>query len=134
MPAGSGPVCTTPITSGSITTVANALTITTAPFNTGAAPGVLINVYLTWTPSATQTVACRLFQTSTAGTQVGPAAGLLATGTGTTTTTTQYTFLDNSAFAQNASGAVYVIGFTASTGTGTVIYAFTELETTATLS
>jgi hypothetical protein len=134
MPAGSGPVCTTPITSGSITTGANSVTITTGPFNTGAASGMLINVYLTWTPSATQTIACKLFQTATTGTQVGPGAGLLATGTGTTTTTTQYTFLDNSAFAQNAAGAVYVVGFTGSTGTGTIIYAFVELETTSALS
>jgi hypothetical protein len=134
MPAGSGPAVTTPITTGTITTGANSITITTNPFSTGSAGGVLITVYLTWTPSATQTITCKCYQTATTGTQVAPTAGLIATGTGTTETTATFTFLDTSAFALNATGAVYVVGFTASTGTGPIAYAFTELETTAPLS
>ena len=125
-----GVQCTTPITSGSITTGANSITITTGLFSTGGAGGVVVRVVLHWTPSATQTIACKLYQGSgTSGTQVGPTAGLLSTGTGTTQADSVFLFTDVSAFAQNASNAVYTAGFTASTGTGTIIYAYVGLET-----
>ena len=121
---------TTPITSGSISTAGNNITITTGTFSTGGATGMLIRVVLHWTPSATQTMACKLYQGSgVSGTQVGPTAGLLATGTGTTQAGAVFVFTDVSAFAQNASGAVYTAGFTVNTGTGTIIYSHVDLET-----
>lgn len=133
MTAGSGPAVSAPVTSGSITTGANAVTVSSPVCNFNEALGVLVTVYLTWTPSATQTVACKLYQGSTSGTQVGPTAGLLITGTGTTETTTSFTFVDTSAYAQVQTAAQYVAGFTASTGTGTIAYAFVEVETIATI-
>jgi hypothetical protein len=131
MPAGSGPTISTPITSGSITTGANSVTVTSPTMNLNEQLGTLITVYLTWTPSATQTITCKLYQTATTGTQVNPSAGLIATATGTTETGSTFTFVDTSAFALTTQGAVYVAGFTASTGTGTVAYAFIEVETIA---
>lgn len=131
MPAGSGPAVSAPITSGSITTGANSVTVTSPGCNLNENLGVLVTVYLTWTPSATQTITCKLYQVATTGTQVNPSAGLIATGTGTTETSAQFTFQDTSAFAQATQGAVYVAGFTASTGTGTVAYAFIQVETIA---
>jgi hypothetical protein len=132
MSAGSGPYCSAPVTSGSITTTANAFTATSPVCNWNETLGVLITVTLFWTPSATQTITAKLYQVSTAGTQVGPAGGLIATGTGTTEQAATFTFQDTSAFAQGpTAGAVYVCGFTASTGTGTVNYVFVEIETMA---
>jgi hypothetical protein len=132
MAAGSGPYCSAPLTSGSITTTSNQFTATGPVCNFNTTLGVLITVQLYWTPSATQTITCKLYQVSTSGTQVGPSGGLVATGTGTTEQEASFVFQDTSAFAQGlTSGAVYVAGFTASTGTGTVDYLFIEIETMA---
>jgi|SRR5215469_7164831 len=133
MPAGSGPQATTPITSGSITTGANAVTITSNTFSTGGAIGILITVYLMGTPSATQTVTVALFQgTGTGGTAVTPSQ--VATFTGTTQSVETVTFIDTSAFARNNTGGTYTAGFTASTGTNTVAYAYIQLETLTVVS
>jgi hypothetical protein len=134
MPAGSGPAVSTPATSGSITSVSTNFTISTPVFNTNNNIGTLVTLNLTVTPSATQTITCKLFQTSATGTQVGPAAGLAETLTGTTQAQLTFAFVDTSAFAQNGTGQVYVATFAASTGTGTVAYAFSELETIAPVS
>jgi len=125
----SGPSQSTPVTSGSITTGANSQTVTSPACNTGAVAGLLITVALTGTPSATQTVTCKLYQGSTSGTQVAPTAGLLGTFTGTTEDTRLFQFVDTSAAAQNASGLVYVAGFATNTGTNTIAYAFIAVET-----
>lgn len=133
MPAGSGPQVTTPVTSGSITTAANSVTITSAAFSTGGAAGVMITVYLLGTPSATQTITVNVYQGSgTGGTQLSPAQVL--TFTGTTQAAECSVNIDTSAFAQNARGQVYTVGFTASTGTNTIAYAFVQLESIAPVS
>jgi hypothetical protein len=129
MPAGSGPYCSAPITSGSIT--GTAVTLTTPACNTNTSFGVMISVFLAWTPSATQTITCKLYQVSTSGTQVGPSAGLIATATGTTEASAMFQFQDTSAFANNTTGAVWVASLTANTGTGTVDYAFIQVQTMA---
>ncbi len=131
MPAGSGPSVSTPVTTGSITGTANAFTLTSPTCNFNELGGVLVTATLFWTPSATQTITAKLYQVSTSGTQVNPSAGLVATGTGTTGADATFTWVDTSAFAQATQGAVYVVGFTASTGTGTVVYGFIEVETIA---
>lgn len=132
MPAGSGPSVSAPVTAGSITTVANAFTIVSTVCNFNEAGGVLVTVTVFWTPSATQTLTCKLYQgNGVAGTQVGPAAGLTATGTGTTEQEATFTFVDTSAYAQQQQAAQYTAGLTVSTGTGAVAYAFTEIETIA---
>lgn len=122
---------TTPITSGSITSSTNNVTITSGAFSTGGATGVQIAVYLSCTPSATSVITAKLWQGSTAGsgTQVGPVAGLLATLTGTTQDTKSFVWVDTSAFAQNATNATYTVGFTGNTGTNTVVYAHMDIET-----
>lgn len=126
-----GVQATTPITSGSITSSTNNVTITSNGFSTGGATGVQIMVFLASTPSATSVVTAKLWQGATAGsgTQVGPAAGLLATFTGTTQDVKVFVWTDTSAFAQNASNAQYTVGFTGNTGTGTVVYAHIDIET-----
>lgn len=133
MPAGSGPQLTAPVTSGSITTVANTITITTNTFRTGSTQGILVTAYLTGTPSATQTVQAQCFQgTGVTGTQVGITQ--LVTFTGTTQDNAAYVFQDTSAFAQNNPGGTYTVGFTTNVGTNTINYAFIELETLAPVS
>jgi len=131
MASGSGPYCSAPVTSGSITTTANQFTLSSPVLNLNEELGVLVTVQLCWTPSATQTITVKLYQGSVSGTQVGPSGGLVVTGTGTTEQQASFAFVDNSAYAQNQAGAQYVAGFTASTGTGTVDYAFVEIETMA---
>ena|SRR5215469_452132 len=133
MPAG--PDSSAPITSGSITTGANSVTMTSPLFSTGSAKGMLITVLLSGTPSATQTITAKLYQgNGTSGTQVNPSAGTVATFTGTTSDTKLYQWIDTSAFAQNASAAQYTVGFTGNTGTNTILYAAIELETLSPVS
>jgi hypothetical protein len=133
MTAGSGPYCSAPLTSGSITTTSNAFTATSPVCNFNNNMGVLVTVVLYWTPSATQAVTVKLYQgNGVAGTQVGPSGGLVATGTGTTEQEASFQFVDTSAYAQGPTpGGQYTAGFTASTGTGTVAYLFVEIETMA---
>lgn len=135
MPAGSGPFVSAPATSGSITTTTNQFTLASPNGSWLTELGLLITVELFWTPSATQTIACRLFQGSgVGGAQVGPAGGLIATGTGTTEQEASFIFVDTSAYALGLTQqGSYTAAFTASTGTGTVNYAFVELETIAPL-
>lgn len=134
MPAGSGPSVSVPVTTGSITTTANAFTLASPAGSWLTELGLLITVSLFWTPSATQTITCKLYQGSgVGGTQVGPAAGLVATGTGTTEQEGTFSFVDTSAYALAQQAGLYTAGFTASTGTGAVAYAFVELETIAPL-
>lgn len=134
MPAGSGPYVSAPVTSGSITATVNAFTLASPVGNWLTELGILITVTLFWTPSATQTITVKLYQgAGVAGTQVAPAAGLIATGTGTTEQEATFTFVDTSAYALAQQAGLYTAGFTASTGTGAVAYAFTELETIAPL-
>ncbi len=124
-----GPAVSVPITTGTITTGANAVTVTSPAVNVNnpSNAGVLVKVFLAWTPSATQTVTAKLYQVSTSGTQVNPSAGLIVTATGTTGESKMFEFVDSSAFANATQGAVWVCGFTASTGTGAVVYAFIEV-------
>jgi hypothetical protein len=122
------PSCSTPITSGSITGTAVTITSPTINVNNPSLAGVLIRIVLAWTPSATQTITCKLYQVSASGTQVGPSAGLIATATGTTETTAVFEFVDTSTYANATQGAVWVASLTANTGTGTVVYGFAELE------
>ncbi len=134
MPAGSGPFLSTPITSGSITTTSNQFTMASPTGSWLDQLGILISVTLYWTPSATQTITVKLYQgAGVTGTQVAPVAGLVATGTGTTEQNATFQFVDTSAYAQSQAGGLYTAGFTASTGTGTVNYAFVALETIAPL-
>lgn len=135
MPAGSGPYVSAPVTAGSITAVANAFTLASPVGNWLTELGILITVTLFWTLFATQTITVKLYQgAGVAGTQVAPVAGLVATGTGTTEQEATFTFVDTSAYALGLTQAgLYTAGFTASTGTGAVAYAFTELETIAPL-
>jgi hypothetical protein len=131
MPAGSGPVCSVPVTSGSITTTSNAFTIVTGTYvvSDPNGAGLLVACTLYWTPSAAQTITCKLYQGSgVTGTQVGPAAGQIATASGTTEQGQTFEWVDSSAFANVNQAVQYTFGFTASTGTGTVAYAFTSLE------
>jgi hypothetical protein len=119
-----------PITTGSITATANSVTVTSPTINVNnpSNAGVLIKVFLSWTPSATQTITAKLYQVATTGTQVNPSAGLLVTATGTTGESKCFEFVDTSAFANNTQGAVWVCGFTASSATtGTVVYSFLEI-------
>lgn len=132
MPAGSGPAVTAPVTAGSITTVANAFTIASVTGNWNEAGGLLVTLTVFWTPSATQTLTAKCYQgAGVAGAQVGPAGGLIATGTGTTEQEATFAFVDTSAYAQAQQGGSYTIGLTVNTGTGTVDYAFVELESLA---
>jgi hypothetical protein len=129
MASGAGPTVSTPLTTGTITTTASDTTVTTNTCSTNAPGGVLVKLKIHWTPSATQTLTCKLYQVSTAGTQVGPAGGLVATGTGTTGASASFEFVDTSAYAQNTTGAVWAASLALNTGTGTITYAFTEVET-----
>jgi hypothetical protein len=135
MPAGSGPAISAPVTAGSITTVANAFTISSVTGNWNQESGMLVTVTVYWTPSATQTLTAKCYQgAGVAGTQVGPSGGLVATGTGATEQEATFAFVDQSAYGQAQQQGQYTTGLTVSTGTGTVDYAFTELETIAPLS
>jgi hypothetical protein len=129
MPAG--PSVSTPVTTGTIDTTAGDTTLSTNVCNFGEATGALVKVKVHWTPSATQTLTCKLYQGSTSGTQVGPSGGLVATATGTTGATAEFKFVDTSAYAQSQVGAQYVATLAVNTGTGTITYAFTSVETTA---
>jgi hypothetical protein len=131
MASGAGPTVSTPVTTGTIDTTAADTTLTTNVCNFGGPGGALIRIRVRWTPSATQTLTCKLFQAATTGTQVGPTAGLIATATGTTASAAEFEFVDTSAFAQNTVGAVYVCTLAVNTGTGTITYAYTIVETIA---
>jgi len=131
MPAGSGPSVSTPVTTGTIDTTATDFELTTPLCNLNTIGGVLVKLKVHWTPSATQTLACKLYQGSATGTQVGPSGGLVATATGTTGAAAVFEFVDTSAYAQSATGAQWVATFAVNTGTGTVTYAFAEVETLA---
>jgi hypothetical protein len=133
MPAGSGPQLTTPVTSGSIGTGANSVTITTNAFSTGGAAGIIITVYLLGTPSATQTVTVTCYQgPTTGGTQLTP--NQVVTFTGTTQSVEEAVFVDTSAFARSNPAGQYTVGFQTSTGTNTIAYAFVQLETVSGVS
>jgi hypothetical protein len=123
------PNCSTPVTSGSLAT-SPAVTITspTVNVNNPSNAGMLIRVVVYWTPGATQGLICKLYQVSTSGTQVGPSGGLEATATGTTETGAVFEFVDTSAYANQTQGAVWVASLVTSTSTGTIDYAFVELE------
>ena len=131
MASGAGPACSTPVTTGTIDTTAADTTLSTPVCNFGGAAGVLVKVKVHWTPSATQTLTCKLYQGATTGTQVGPTGGLVATGTGTTGASATFEFVDASAYALNQAGAQYVCTLAVNTGTGAITYAFTEVETLA---
>ena len=130
-----GPITSTPITSGSITTGANSVTIVSPLVSTGGATGILVTAYLSGTPSATQHVTAKLYQGSgTGGTQVNPSAGTDVTMTGTTNDVRSWSWVDTSAAAKDAVNAQYTVGFTASTGTNTILYAWIQVQVLAPVS
>jgi hypothetical protein len=123
------PSCSAPVTSGSLAT-SPAVTISSPVVNVNnpSNAGVLIRVVVYWTPGAAAGLICKLFQVSASGTQVGPSGGLEAEGASTTPACSIFEFVDTSAYANGTQGAVWVASLVTSTSTGTILYAFVELE------